>query len=349
MFNYTKWTVGKSVFTAGAKGTFDDISVKDPTIVYHDGLYHMFYTSKPSKETVGILKNVTPCRSGTGYVSAKEIAEFNKAERIDLSAVLNVNIVAPQVFFFEPHKLWYLIVQVPAAEGRSGDLSPAYLTNPDIGNIKGWSQPEIIKTSKSNNGFWLDFWVICDEMKAHLFYTDHEGGLFRFECPVNDFPHGFAHEREETVIAIRGEDDKGRWRLHEASHIYYVKESNEYLALVEGVYPHPKRKNYWDSRSRFMFALTAKKLEGPWFRVEPDNNEFAGNPENLYNEDGSPSAYDQVSHFELIRSGINQKLEVDNYNLDLLFQAFDAEEINDDYDYNDLPWELALMKNYECE
>ena len=95
-----------------------------------------------------------------------------------------------------------------------------------------------------------------------------------------------------------------------------------------------------------MFMMVADKLEGPWYRVEADENEFAGDPAYLFNEDGSPSKYDQVSHFELIRSGYDQKLEIEDFRLDLLFQAFDAKRIGDDYDYNDLPWELAVMKNY---
>jgi hypothetical protein len=39
-------------------------------------------------------------------------------------------------------------------------------------------------------------------------------------------------------------------------------------------------------------------------------------------------------------------MEIDDYRLQLLFQAFNASGIGDDYDYRALPWELALMKNY---
>jgi len=253
-------------------------------------------------------------------------------------------IVAPQVFYFEPQKLWYIIAQTPV-EGRP-DLMPIYMTNPNIENIGGWTKPLVLKTRKMNDGFWIDFWVICDDEKAHLFYTDHEGSMFRFESPIEAFPNGFANEKEETVFTERGETATGRWRLHEASHIYYVKKEKEYLCLLEAVYPHPTRKNYWDSRNRFHFAMVADQLEGPWTRVETDLNEFMGDPANLYHKDGSRSKYDQVSHPELIRSGYDQKLEIEDYNLQLLFQAFDANGIGSDYDYNELPWELMLMKNY---
>jgi hypothetical protein len=89
----------------------------------------------------------------------------------------------------------------------------------------------------------------------------------------------------------------------------------------------------------------ADRIEGPWKRVERHANEFAGNPGNLFNEDGSGSSYDQVSHFTLLRSGYNQKMEIEDFNLSLLFQAFDADGVGDDFIYDDLPWELAIMRN----
>lgn len=95
-----------------------------------------------------------------------------------------------------------------------------------------------------------------------------------------------------------------------------------------------------------MFGVIADKLEGPWKRVEASHEQFIGDPAYLFNKDGSPSKYDQVSHFELIRAGYNQRLEINDYNFQLLFQAFDAAGIPDSYDYNELPWELAIMKNY---
>jgi len=344
LFPYEKWTVSKPVFKAGPKGTFDDVAVKDATIVFYNGKYHMFYTSIAAEETSRKISYMGRCIAGVGYVSSPTLEGLQDAKRYYLDAIVEEIVIAPQLFYFEPHKLWYLIAQTEV-EGKP-DLAPIYMTNPDIENIHGWSKPKIIKTRKSDNGFWIDFWVICDDVKSHLFYTDHEGGLFRFECPIEEFPEGYAKQREETVLVERGENKIGRWRLHEASHIYYVKKADKYLALLEAVYPHPTKKNYWESRNRFMFAMVADKLEGPWERVEPGLNEFAGNPAYLFNEDGSKFAYGQVSHFELIRLGYNQRLEIEDFNLRLLFQAFDASEIGDDYDYKLLPWELAVMKNY---
>jgi len=344
---YRKWVVSKPVFINGEKGSFDDIAVKDPTIVFYNGKYHMFYTSIAGYDTRAKLPFVGKNGAGTGYIAAESIDKLYEAKRFNICEITQSVVIAPQVFYFEPQNLWYLVAQTPV-EGRP-DLQPVYMTNTNIEDPYGWSKPLIIKTKKTNDGFWIDFWVICDERKAHLFYTDHEGSLFRFECPVNEFPEGFAGQKEETVLTERGENAIGRWRLHEASHIYYVKSTGKYLNLLEAVYPHPARRNYWESRNRFMFAMMAEKLEGPWHRVETDPNEFMGDPAYLYSEDGSKSPLDQVSHPELIRAGYDQKLEINDLNLEVLFQAFDADTIGAGYDYTNLPWKLKIMKNYDTK
>jgi len=338
LFPYERWTVGEPIFKAGPAGTFDDVSVKDPTIVRYGGVWHMFYTSKPSLDASQFV-------DGVGYVSAPTLGGLNRAKRYNINTIVGDEVIAPQIFYFTPHKLWYLIAQTPC--DRPCQLEPIYLTNPDIADVDGWSKPKIIDTNRPNKDvFWIDFWVICGEEKAHLFYTDHAGSMFRLETPIDKFPQGFTESREHLAANVHGNDAAGPWRLHEASHIYYVSDENKYLALLEAVRPHPTKRNYWDSRNRFMFAMVADSLEGPWERVEESENDFMGIPDYVYNEDGSPTDYDQISHPELIRSGFDERLEVKDYRLQILFQAFDAEGVPDTYDYNMLPWELNVMQNY---
>ena len=69
-------------------------------------------------------------------------------------------------------------------------------------------------------------------------------------------------------------------------------------------------------------------------------------PDYVFNEDGQRTDYDQISHPELIRSGFDERLEIDDYRLRILFQAFDADDTPATYDYNLLPWELSVMRNY---
>jgi len=93
--------------------------------------------------------------------------------------------------------------------------------------------------------------------------------------------------------------------------------------------------------------MTADSLGGAWSRVESGEDEFLADAANLYNPDGSKSTYTQISHPELIRSGYDQYLEIDDYNLTLLFQSFDGSSVPDSYHYNELPWELVLTKNFQ--
>ena len=55
---YKKWVVSEPLLTKGPSGTFDDAAVKDPSIVYYKGKYHLFYTSKSTKSTRESLKYV---------------------------------------------------------------------------------------------------------------------------------------------------------------------------------------------------------------------------------------------------------------------------------------------------
>lgn len=342
---YEHWTVSDTLMVGGPEGSFDDVAAKDPAIVFFDNNYHLFYTTKLRRETAKKHNYVGPQRAGLGYVTAPTLEGLHSAVRHDMNEVLGQVVIAPQIFFFEPQKMWYLIAQIPTPNDRP-NLRPVFATNPDIRNVSGWSNIQEIPTSKANDDFWIDFWVICDENKAHLFYTDHRGSMFRMETPLGSFPD-FSGSIDETVLTVRGENEKGRWRMHEASHIYYVASAKKYLCLLEAAYPHPTRSNYWDSRSRFMIAMLADKLEGPWMRAEKGWEEFAGDPDQLYLPNGERAKYDQVSHFEIVRPSYDQHFEIPDLNFVLLFQGFDAKQTPDNFIYDDLPWELALMRNYD--
>jgi len=335
---YGEWTVTGPLLSPGPAGSFDEVAVKDPSVVYFNGNYHVFYTSKPRKAE-------SPHETSLGYVSAPTLEELDSAPRTRFKDIVGEDVIAVQVFYFEPQDLWYLVGHVDL--GGPHMLRPVYLTNPNIENVEGWSKPRpLLDARAGSNPFWIDFWVICDDDKAHLFYTDHIHSMFRIETALEDFPEGFESAKEVLAVADKGEDATGPWHLHEASHIYRVKKDGRYLALLEGAYAHPTRKGYWDSRNRFMFAMAADALEGPWERLEADENQFLADAPQLRTTDGSRPALHQVSHPELIRSGYNQRLEIDDYKLSMVFQAFDASGIPDTFDYDLLPWSLWLARNY---
>lgn len=339
-FYHDRWTLTHpSLFLPGAKGTFDEIAVKDPTIVQHDGVWHLFYTAKPFPK-----KGEFPAE--LGYATASDLSGLSSAKHVKMEPYLGGRMIAPQVFYFEPQKLWYLIGHIK--EGR--ELKPVYSTNQDIARLDGWSQMTLLETNRKDKArVWIDFWVICDDHKAHLFYSDHTDVLYRMECPLETFPAGFASASEEVALKQSGTNAKGAWNFHEAAHIYRVKSDGRYLALLEGGYGHPVRRNLMearDARDRFMFAMVADRLEGPWQRVERDDGIFAAEADRIFNQDGSKvTVYTQVSHPEILRAGSDQKLEVEDYRFRLLFQGFDGSKLDDGYNYNDLPWELGIMEN----
>ena len=41
-----RWTAGPVLLAAGAAGTFDEVAVKDPSLVHHGGPWHLFYTAR---------------------------------------------------------------------------------------------------------------------------------------------------------------------------------------------------------------------------------------------------------------------------------------------------------------
>ena len=140
-FYYDKWTVSEPLFEKGQAGAFDEISVKDPTIVFYNNKYHLFYTSKATYETRDKMPHLSKGGSGLGYVAAETLEQLSTAERHDIGKITESVIVAPQVFYFEPQKLWYIVAQT-LVDGRP-DLMPIYLTNPDIEDIHGWSEQQL--------------------------------------------------------------------------------------------------------------------------------------------------------------------------------------------------------------
>ncbi len=75
-FQYKKWFVSEPVLQAGPPGTFDDVAVKDPTIVRYNGKYHMFYTSKASKAASGNYKHLSIGRAAVAYAASETLEGF---------------------------------------------------------------------------------------------------------------------------------------------------------------------------------------------------------------------------------------------------------------------------------
>ena len=210
---------------------------------------------------------------------------------------------APQVFYFAPQSKWYLIFQ-------SGQ--PQYSTNDDVGKPEAWTQPVNFfasdppgYTANRGMGFWLDFFVICDDVNCHLFFTDDDGELFRSQTTVANFPMGFG----DATVAIQGVKET----VFEGSTHYRIKGKNAYLTIVEAFGP---------TGNRFFRSFVSSSLDGVWTPLADNwSNPFAGKT-NVTFADGVMWTND-ISHGELIRDGYDQKLEIDPANLKFLYQGAD--------------------------
>lgn len=226
---------------------------------------------------------------------------------------------APQVFFFAPQKLWYMVYQ-------GGD--PMYSTSPDIADPLSWSVPrpffetvpDMVKQPDGNPA-WLDFWVICDDAKCYLFFTNDNGSFFRAETTRDAFPAGF----HNTTRVMTGPRDD----VFEASNTYKVAGTKNYITLVEAIGP----------RGRYFRVWKSDRLDGEWRPVGNSMNVFAGADNVRF--DGKTWSQG-VSHGEMIRSGFDQTLSIDPCRpLQFLYQGLDPD--SREPDYLKLPYRLGLI------
>ena len=305
-----RWRYGAPVLEARAVDGAEFISVKDPSIVRQGDKWHLFCTVRGPKRTHAIV-----------YLSFGEFGEANQAPRHILSCHPGY-FCAPQVFYFTPHKKWYLICQAADEAWGKPPYRPAFSTTADIGDPNSLAklepmferQPEEVKA-------WLDFWVICDDVKAHLFFTSLDGKMWRCETLLAEFPKGWS----APVVALMGD-------IFEASHTYRLKGLHKYLTLVEAQNGHG-----W----RYYKAYLADRLDGQWQPLAADRDKAFASMQNVKPAGGKWT--DAVSHGELLRTGCDEKLEVDPASLRFLFQGV-LEKDRQGKGYGEIPWKLGLLE-----
>jgi len=305
-----QWTSTAPVILPQPDATHDSLAVKDPSVVYANGKYHVFMTTSDSKGW------------HIAYTSFKDWPEASAAPvtYLERSAIGPGYRAAPQVFYFSPQHLWYLIFQ-------GGD--PMYSTTSNIDDPLSWSAaqpffgkiPEQTKKVLGKNS-WLDFWIICDEKKCYLFNSDDGGQLYRSETTIGQFPKGFTN----TAIALQDSRDK----LFEASMTYKVAGTGTYITMVEAMGP----------KGRYFRSWTSDRLDGAWTPLADSlENPFAG-ADNV-NFDG-PAWSEGISHGELVRAGYDQTLTVDFCKpLQFLYQGVAPN--SGAKEYYQLPYRLGLL------
>jgi Glycosyl hydrolase family 62 len=282
-------------------------SVKDPSIVRYNQRWHLFTTIRSKQRTHQIE-----------YRSFRKWADADSVQPQLLNLTTGYY-CAPQVFYFAPQKKWYLIHQV-LDRSRSPSLQPAYCTTDNLADASSWSKATLLFDEHPGNvKMWIDFWVICDKQKAHLFFTSHAGWMWRSETPLDQFPSGFSKPK----VVLRGD-------IFEASHTYRLKGQNRFLTLVEA---------QKDGR-RYLKAYTAERLDGQWSPLAATIETPLASLRNVRFE--GEQWTDSISHPEFLRTGFDQNLEIDPDDLKILFQGTTS-KTGANGKYGEIPWRLGLL------
>lgn len=273
-------------------------SVKDPTIVQYNGLSHIYAT----------VFDTALNSWGSVYFNFADWAQADSAPQTYMRNTTMGNAVAPQVFYFQPHGLWYQITQ----------WGGAYSTTTDISDPSSWSAKQPLLAGEPSGS--LDFWVICDDNNCYLFFSRNDGVLYMSKTSINNFPNFSGYE-------VVMQDNRGANHLFEAVNVYKVDGADQYLMLVEAYISGP----------RFFRSWTSNSLDGPWTPLaDTEQNPFAGNA-NVTWPQGKWA--DGISHGELVRSGYNEKLTIDPCNLQFVYQG----QAGTAPRYEEIPYRLGVL------
>jgi Glycosyl hydrolase family 62/Cellulose binding domain len=238
---------------------------------------------------------------------------------LDQSGIGSGYRAAPQLFFFAPQNLWYLVYQ---------SAPPTYSTSTNPADPRSWSTPRTfianeppIVTQNKGPGQWIDFWVICDSANCYLFFSDDNGHQYRAQTTLANFPNGFGN----TQIFLTD----SRFALFEGSAVYKIQGQNRYLLIVEAI---------GSNGRRWYRSWTATSLTGTWTPLAAtEANPFARS--NNVSFPGGAWTQD-IGHGELVRASNDQTLTLNPCRLQMVYQGMNPSASGD---YIALPWRMGLL------
>lgn len=303
------WTSSGILVSPISDDTHTIVSVKDPTVVFWNGLWHIYATAySTSARTWSMV-----------YLNFKDWSEAPKAKLtyIDVNPDLKGYHCAPHLFYFTPHKKWYFIFQ---------SQQPQYCTSDDITKPETWTAPKNFFEGRRTPGMPrlpIDYHIICDETHAYLFFTGDDGRFYRSRTTIEDFPNGMS----DPEIAI--EDNRNN--LFEGSMTYKIKGTNTYMTMIEALSP-----------ARYYRVWISNDLNGEWTPVpgaDSWESPFAG-INNVTFEDGAEPWTRDISHGELLRVNYDETPTIDLKSLRFLYQGRDPKSGGN---YSLLPYRLGLL------
>lgn len=306
----TSWYTSDPILSSNEDYPTTKVAVKDPSLVFFEGKWHVFFT--------GIFKNDEGVYERTiNYVSSDKLEELNSNPRFQIMPFSKntQRTAAPCVFYFEPQQKWYLVAQALYED----PYTPVFSTTNTISDPSSWSEVKPL-ANKTGTDKWIDFWVICDEQNAYLFYTSNHNAMHYMKTAIEDFPKGFSGPHVAD----------GDIKVHEACMIYKIKEKEEFCLITEGRY---------QVNEREFFISRSNNIEGPW---TPSTLLVTGNDLIFENDEWSKV----VSHGEFIRSGHDQKMEIcSSSKIEFLFQGVASMNLI----YDEIHWQLGIIRNFQDE
>ncbi len=294
-----KWTSSPPLITP--QDNF--INVKDPSIVFFDDRYHVFATA-----FADAYRSI--------YLNFTDFDQAPAAPHTVFSP--GAPTVAPHVFYFRPHKRWYIFTQWPVQ----------YTTSENISDPSSWTKAKPIwPDAPESHAGAVDYWVICNESHCYMFFFKNNGTMYQVKTPIGDFPNFDINE----VMVPTVEGSGGRNILFEAGNVYKLKGKEKYLLMVEG----------WGAseKQRLYRAWTSATLDGPWVSYKTTEEEPFAGMSNVSYPDGQWSK--QISHGEMIRAGWDETMELDACNMQFLYQGVDVGKHAGAYDAR--PYRLGLL------
>lgn len=303
-----QWRMSETLVSPRDVGGISCYSIKDPSIVRFQDRWHLFCTIRGQQRSHAIV-----------YLNFADWDDADQAER-HLLTLHDGYYCAPQVFYFSPHKKWYMICQASSDDWQP-PYQAAFATSDNIADPASWAKLQpLFDTKPDNIRAWLDFWVICDARQAHLFFTSLDGKMWRSETALGDFPRKWSTPK----IAIEGD-------VFEASHTYRLPGREQYLTIIEAQGGHG-----W----RYQKAYLADRLEGPWKPLAATKDEAFASLRNVKHPDQRWT--DSISHGELLRAGHDERLEVDPQKLRFLIQGV-LDRDRGGKPYGQIPWRLGIL------
>ncbi|MBN1600479.1 MAG: hypothetical protein JW915_02670 [Chitinispirillaceae bacterium] len=303
-----KWQSSGILVNIKPDGSHKIVSVKDPTIQKYNDKYLIYCT-------------VYNTSNSTWSMQFIQFDDFSKASEqtpffMDQVPGFTGYKCAPELFYFEPTKLWYLIWQ---------QQDPAYSTTTTPDNPSSWSKPKPFFQGGMPNkpSLPIDYWPVADDKNFYIFFTGDDGKVYRIKTTLDKFPGGFS-----SPVVVKSLEKS---IIFEGSSHYKVKgTTNTYLHLVEGM----------GSTGRYFSAWTSEGIEGDWKDYKVGQTNPFARSNNVTFAQGVTDWSDDVSHGELLRSNPNQTQEIDPCNLQLLYQGMAP---GSGGAYERLPYRLGLL------